>query len=385
VKIGIFTDTYTPEVNGVVTVIEMMTRELRKDGHEVLIFCPKYPGRDCNDDDGVHRFPSVKFAFYEGMRMAIPFSRKAHPLLSGLDIIHSHDPGSIVLLALWASKRYEIPHIHTYHDLYIEYRRYLPWVIRPTREMVKRMSRRFSGRCDAIIAPSEQMRSELQSYGIRSPIYALPFGVDEEDFAREPASEARKTLNLPTEDLLLYAGRIGKEKNLDFLLRTFRKLHSVRPTARLIIAGDGPYRRALEQYASTLGIEEFITFTGFLKRRDLIDLYKQITLFVFPSKTDTQGLVVMEAMMAGAAVVAVNVLGPVDVITNGKTGVLVNADEDEFAGVCLGLLQDKEARLTMGAAAKEWAHSHTARASVRKLLEIYRECAAAQDPRFIEG
>ena len=177
-RIGIFTDTYAPEVNGVVTVIEMMARELKKGGHEVFIFCPKYPGRQY-DHDGVYRFRSVRFVFYKGMRMAIPFSRKAYPLLSTLDIIHSHDPGPMGLLALWASIRCHVPHIHTYHDLYIDYRRYLPIVIRPTREMVKRMSRHLGDRCDAIIAPSAQMRSELKSYGIGSPIHALPFGVDE--------------------------------------------------------------------------------------------------------------------------------------------------------------------------------------------------------------
>ncbi|MCK4516896.1 MAG: glycosyltransferase, partial [Spirochaetaceae bacterium] len=172
---------------------------------------------------------------------------------------------------------------------------------------------------------------------------------------------------------------------LEFLFRAFRKLLSVRPTARLIIAGDGPHRRALEEYALSLGIENLITFTGFLKRTDLIDFYKQTTLFVFPSKTDTQGLVVMEAMMAGAAVVAVNILGPVDVIRNGETGVLVNADEDEFAGACLELLQHKEARLAMGAAAKEWAHSNTSLASTRKLLEIYGHHITRKDSGFIEG
>jgi 1,2-diacylglycerol 3-alpha-glucosyltransferase len=384
VRIGIFTDTYTPEVNGVVTVIEMMSRELEKDGHEVFLFCPKYPGQSC-DDDKIHRFPSVRFVFYKGMRMAIPFSRKAYPVLSSLDVIHSHDPGPMGLLAVWASGRYHIPHIHTYHDLYIEYRRYLPRAIRPTRDMVKRMSRIFSRRCDAIIAPSEQMRSELKSYGIDTPIHALPFGVDEQDFLHEPRLDARKMFHLPTQDLLLYAGRVGKEKNLDFLLRAFENLLSVRPSARLIIAGDGPHRSALQEYASNLKIDKLVTFTGFLKRRDLIDLYKQITLFVFPSLTDTQGLVVMEAMMAGAAVVAVNVLGPVDVIQDGNTGVLVNPDEEEFAGACLGLLQDNDARIAMGQAARMWARANTSRASIGRLLEIYNDHARTTGVLSPEG
>ena len=369
-RIGIFTDTFTPDINGVVTVIQMMTRELTSRGHEVIIFCPKHRG-DHTDHDGVCRFPSVRFVFYKGLRMAIPFSRKAFRQFPTLDIIHSHDPGPMGWLAHRAARRFGIAHIHTYHDLYVDYRRYLPRLVRPSRNLVKRLSRYLGDRCDAVIAPSEQMRIELSSYGITRPIYALPFGVDARDFEHTIDWNARQELNLPTEDLLLYAGRVGMEKNLDFLLRVFKRIHNEKPSVRLVIAGDGPHRKALEQYAATLGVDAITVFTGFLNRRDLIDFYKQATLFVFPSTTDTQGLVIMEAMMAGAAVVSVNVLGPVDVIRNGETGILVNPVEEEFANACLGLLGDDRARATMGAAATRWARSNTSRVSTGRLLEIY--------------
>ncbi len=369
-RIGIFTDTYSPDVNGVVAVIKMMTHELKKEGHEVYLFCPSHPG--INDSDvGIYRFRSLRFIFYKGMRMAIPYKRSAQKVIPSLDIIHSHDPGPIGLLALWSAERYHLPHIHTYHDLYVDYRRYLPLLIRPTRGMVKRMSRLLCNRCQAIIAPSEQMKRELTSYGITRPIYALPFGVDMEEFSHEIRWDARAALNLPTEDLLLYAGRLGREKNLDFLMRAFGHLLSLRPGARLIIAGDGPHRKSLQEYAVSLGIAPYVIFTGFIDRQDLIDLYKQTTLFVFTSKTDTQGLVIMEAMMAGAAVVAVNVMGPLDVITSGETGILVNEDEDEFAGACLRLLEDANEKQRMGDAAREWARLHNSQESTRKLLEIY--------------
>ena len=116
-------------------------------------------------------------------------------------------------------------------------------------------------------------------------------------------------------------------------------------------------------------------FTGFIDRSDLIDLYKQATLFVFASKTETQGLVIMEAMMAGAAVVAVNVMGPMDIITSGETGILIREDEDDFAQACLKLLQDVGERQRIGTAAREWARSHSSRVSTARLLEIYSECA----------
>lgn len=368
-RIGLFTDTYIPDINGVVTVLKMMERELRKEGHEVYVFCPDHPSQDGIRTE-VYDFSSFKFIFYKGMRLAIPYNRDAWQFIPNLDIIHSHDPGPIGLLALWASWRHHIPHIHTYHTLYTDYRCYLPRVIRPTRGMVRLMSRLFCNRCNSVIAPSYQMKYELESYGITSPIETLPFGVEEEEFSHEVKWNVRTALDLPTEDLLLYAGRLGKEKNIDFLLRSFKCLLSLNPMARLIIAGDGPRRQFLERYARSLGIASFVTFTGFLERRKLIDLYKQ-TLFIFASKTETQGLVIEEAMMAGSAVVAVKARGSIDAITSGETGILVKEDEGEFAAACSRLLQDREDRQKIGLAAQKCARSRSSLIATQKLLEIY--------------
>lgn len=368
-RIGLFTDTYIPEVNGVVTVLMMMTRELRREGHEVYVFCPSHPSGD-DSSTGVYHFPSLRFPFYKGIRVAIPYDRSALRLISSLDIIHSHDPGPLGLLAWLASERYHIPHVHTYHSLYMDYRCYLPRPIRPTRGMVKSGSRLLCNRCDVTIAPSDQMKHELESYGITSSIRALPYGVDEEEFSHEVRWDVRAALNLPTEDLLLYAGRLGTEKNLDFLLRSFRRLLVLHPSARLIIAGDGPQRQPLERYAASLGVAPYVIFTGFLQRTDLIDLYKQ-ALFVFASKTETQGLVLMEALMAGAAVVAVGAMGSLDMISSGETGILVREDEDEFAGACHRLLQDGDEKRKLSMAAQRWARSCSSQVSTRELLEIY--------------
>jgi 1,2-diacylglycerol 3-alpha-glucosyltransferase len=369
-KIGLFTDTYTPEINGVVTVLKTMTRELRKEGHEVYIFCPNHPGKD-KSETGVFRFPSIKFLPYKGMRVSIPFNRSALQLIPSLDIIHSHTPGSIGLMALRASKRYHIPHVHTYHTFYMEYRFYLPRIIRPSRSMVRSLSRLFCNNCDAIIAPSNQMKIELESYRVIPPIYALPFGVDEEEFSHEIKWDVRTELNIQTKDLLLYVGRLGQEKNIDFLLRAFQRLLSLRPEARLVIAGDGPQRGFLEKYARDLGIAPFVKFAGYLQRLDMVDVYKQAALFVFASKTETQGLVIVEAMMAGAAVVAVGIMGPRDIIKSGETGILVGEDENEFAQACNRLLQNDSERHRIGTAAREWARSQSAQVSTNKLLEIY--------------
>lgn len=371
-RIGIFTDTYLPDTNGPVTVIQLMERELRKRGHEVCVFAPTHPGFE-DVASGVYRFPSLKFLHYEGLRVAVPYDRKALDVIPSLDIIHSHDPFPIGLLGLWASKRHRIPHIHTYHGLYTEYRCYLPRLIRPTRKTVERLSRAFCNRCDAIIAPSKQMKWELKGYGITSPIFPLPFGVDEEEFSRTSAWDVRGALNLPTEHLLLYAGRLGWEKNIEFLLRSFQRLLSYQEGVRLIIAGNGPQRTFLKSYATELGIAPYVIFTGYLPREMLIDLYKQATLFVFSSKTETLGLVLLEAMMAGTPAVAVGKMGVLDVVTSGESGILVEEDEEMFASACNSLLQDEKKRQRLAEAAQRQARSHGADASTMRLLEIYEE------------
>ena len=368
-NIGLFTDTFIPDTNGVVTVIQMMERELTREGHEVHIFAPDYPDWHGNEPR-VHRFPSVRFPFYPGMRMGVPYNRRALEIIPSLNVIHSHDPGSLGLLASQASERHKIPHVHTYHTFYAEYRHYLPRPIRPSRRMVVRLSRTFCNSCDVIIAPSLQMKRELESYEIDRPIYPLPFGVDEEEFSREIEWNVRAELGLPTEDLLLFVGRLGKEKNLTFLLRAFKRLLHYHDTARLIITGDGPQRQTLQKYATELDIAPYVVFTGFLDRKRLVDLYKQ-ALFVFASKTETQGIVLVEAMMAGSPVIAIGKMGVLDIVQPGKTGILVEENEDEFARACHRLLEDKTERERLGRAAQKWAYSQSARASTHKLLDIY--------------
>jgi len=375
VKIGLFTDTYVPDTSGVVTVIQIMERELTTEGHDVHILAPDYP--DWHEDESqVYRFSSLKFPFYPGMRAGVPYNHRAFKIIPSLNVIHSHTPGSLGLFAVSISEGYRIPHVHTYHTLCAEYRHYLPRPLRTSRQMVMRLSRAFCNFCDVIIAPSLQMKRELENYEIECPIYPLSFGVDEEEFSHEIEWNVRTELNLPREDLLFFAGRLGKEKNLTFLFRAFKQLLSRRDNVRLIIAGDGPQRQALEEYATELGIAPCVIFVGFLERRKLIDLYKQ-TLFVFTSKMETQGMVLVEAMMAGSPVVAVGEMGVLDIVQHEETGILVEEDEDDFGQACYRLLDDKNEREGLGKAAQQWASAQGARASTRKLIEIYS--AATRD------
>lgn len=370
-KIGIFTDTYVPDTNGVVTVVRLMERELRRAGHEVLVFAPAHPGL-WDEDPHVFRFRSVRFVLYKGLRLAIPYNRRALAMLRDLDVVHSQDPFSVGLVGFWASLRYGIPHVHTYHAQYVEYRKYLPYLIRPSRRAVERLSRTLCNQCDAVIAPSAALQQELLRYGVRVPVHVLPFGVDEELFDRPPGWDLRQALGLPPDaEVLLYVGRLGWEKNIELVVRSFRWVAAARPRVWLVIVGDGPHRPALERIVRELALTERVIFVGQLPWERLVAPYQQASLFVFASKTETQGLVVMEAMTAGLPVVAVRAMGVADLVQSGETGILVDDGEEAFAEACLELLTDEPRRRELGRRACAWARAHSAQASVAQLIAIY--------------
>lgn len=387
-RIGIFSDTFLPQINGVSTVVDVLARELRALGHQPLLFVPDYPGipqkeRAAEEERGIYRFPSFTFAFHRESRVVLPLNRRAYRRLPELEIIHSHTPFSMGLYALWAAREFQVPHVHHYHTLFIEYRHYLPRPIRPSAWMAERISAGFCNACDAIITPSEPMRRELERYGVSRPIYVLPFGVDLREFQQEPDWDARRALNIPEgAPLLLHAGRIAREKNLRFLLRAFREMLRHEPELWLVLTGDGPQRPELESYVKELGISDRVIFTGYLPREQLIALYKQADLFIFASKTETQGLVLVEAMAAGTPVVALGALGVVEVVRDGKNGVLLDPEigPEGYVAAVLELLHDEERRERLAQGARETAEELSAQRSVRRILEIYQDLIANRRP-----
>ena len=373
-RIGLFTDAYLPEISGVATAVHEFKNELERLGHEAYVYAPLYEGtRD--EEEGVFRFRARPFLFYKPARVARPYNREAAKTLKELDIIHSHTPFSLGLVAMGAALRYHIPHVHTYHTYLAEYRHYLPRPLRPPKKTAEEASAIFCNRCTVVTAPSTSIKEELLRYGVHRPIRVLPFGVNLSLFQQEPAWNPRQELGIPDEArFFLHCGRMAIEKNLSFVLRVFERIHAMDPEAVFVVASNGPERERLEAQVKESGLYRSITFTGFLPLPKLIDLYKAADLFLFASKTETQGLVLVEAMAGGTPVVALGEMGVLDVVRDGVNGFFAPEDEEEFAQIALDLVNDKALYARLKAGSLETAEDLSMNHSTLRFLEIFAGC-----------
>jgi len=382
VRIGLFTDAYLPEISGVTVLVRRLRDELQRLGHEVWVYAPRYD-RPSDDEERTFRFRAGPVFAYKTARMAVPYSRGATRSYRNLDIVHSHTPFSLAYAALTAAYRHRIPHVQTYHTYLSEYRHYVPRPLRPSVRAAESYSALLCNRCTVVTVPTESIARELRRFGVRRPIHVLPFGPDLRLYEAPPAWDPRQDLGV-SEDatVFLYAGRVAEEKNLQFLLRAFARVHAADPSAVLVFAGDGPSRSGLETEAASRGLRDAVRFPGFLDQTRLVDLYKAADLFLFASKSETQGLVLVEAMAGGTPAVAVDARGVCDVVVDGENGFLVPEDEETFARRALEAVSDRTLfeRLTGGA--RRTAEDVSVQASTRRLLAVYEACAVARRPRL---
>ncbi|MDO8963402.1 MAG: glycosyltransferase family 4 protein [Coriobacteriia bacterium] len=381
-RIGFFTDTYTPQINGVVTSIRLFAKALERQGHSVYIFAPT--PRQATDGPHIVRIPSVPFAFQPEMRLASIYSAHADRLVrrANLDVIHSHDPFAIGLYGLAVAKRYRIPYVHTYHTLYPEYVHYI-WETRFTRAMAERLSREFCDQCDMVLAPSTKINKALHDWGVTAPVVTLPTGVDAQLFAErdpEELDEFRRRFGISQADkLLTFVGRLGKEKNVDLLIDAMAKVTT--PNARLVIVGNGPYRPELEARIARLGIRDRVIFTDYLNRTDVRSAYLNSEALFFASTSETQGLVIAEAMASGLPVVAVNDLAIADAVSDGVNGFLVPESAGDLAAAADRLMSDPKLRAEMSRVSLERAEDLCIDNQAARLAEVYTRVLEVKGPR----
>lgn len=373
-RIAIFSDSYRPVINGAAVAVELLAEELRR-RHEVTIFAPAHPAQRAAEP-GVERFPSYRLPRAPDYPLAIPWSPRLFRRFEqgAFDVVHAHSPFALGQAARRLARRHGLPLVTTYHTLYTEYLHYArPIPVSWLRPGIVALARSFCNACAAVVVPTEPIREIVRGYGVTTPIEVIPTSAVVSP-APEDVGYPRARFGLPEDAaIVLFAGRLAPEKNLELLLRAFAAARTEpgAAPAHLLLVGGGPSEAALRALAAQLGIGASLTFAGFLPRAELIRCYGGADLFAFSSTTDTQGLVILEAKSAGLPVVSVDAFGPATVVRDGVDGFLVPNDPAPFAAALARLIRDRALRRQMGERAREDALRFSPAAMTARYEALY--------------
>ena len=375
-RIGIFTDTYKPQVNGVVSSIVTLERELRKKGHKVFIITTTDP--DVNyPEPNVLRLPSLEFKPLPQYRLGMIYSARSIRRISRLrlDIIHSQTEWGVGTFSRFVSKQLRIPLVHTYHTLYEYYTHYINkgYFTKPSKKIARQISKFYCSKCNNLIVPTKKVQRIITSYGVKKPMYVVPTGIDLERFYRknythEQISELRSRYADTDEFLCVYIGRIAKEKSLNILIDMFSKVKDKK--IRLLIVGRGPILEELVKQTISLGIERRVMFTGEVPYKDVAMYYHIGDIFLNSSISETQGLTFVEAMAAEIPISARYDDNLVDLLLNNNAGLLYN-NEEEFLAKISKIKDDKEFRDKMVKNAFDTSQNFTAEKFGDNVEEVY--------------
>ncbi len=334
-NIAIFSDTYYPIINGVVTSTVMLENELKKLGHNVYIFTVSDPSVK-KPSPNVFRLPSMPLFFSPQHRVALLYPPKLLLKIRklDLDIIHTQTEFPVGIFGKIVSEFFKIPMVHTYHTMYEDYVHYIANGHLLTPQGAQKYSRIFCNRAKAVIAPVTKTKDKLLDYGVRKPISVIPTGINFEPFSRERYTEEdileiKKEAGInPNDPVIVFVGRVAKEKSIDVLINAMPNLLERLKNAKLLIVGDGPVLKDLKQQAKTLGVSNNISFVG-AKPWDSIGKYYQTgDVFATASTSETQGLTYIEAMAAKVTVVAKKDRSAEDVIIDRETGYYFEEDTE---------------------------------------------------------
>lgn len=387
-RILMLSDVYFPRVNGVSTSIQTFRSDLMALGAKVTLLAPQYPHPPSQPDDAdIVRIKSWAMPFDpedRGMswRDANAWASKIRP--EDVDVILVQTPFLAHYLGLRLARRLGVPVVETYHTYFEHYlHHYLPAV--PS-VITKAIARRFTvSQChqvQAVISPSPQMAEALRAYGVRTPIEVLPTGLPGTCFAPGNGARFREAQGIaPNRPVALFVGRVAHEKNIDFLIRMLPRLREKVPDVLLVIAGEGPAEAHLRKVVAEAGLSASVHFVGYLHRTTtLLDCYRAADTFVFASRTETQGLVLLEAMAQGTPVVSTAVMGTADVLRGVKGAVVVPEEVEAFAEGVASVLRDPALRAELSRYAREDAARWASKAMAERMLKIFERVVESDEP-----
>lgn len=382
-RIGLFTDTYPPFINGVSTSVLMLKQGLEKLGHEVYVVTVNDESFSYKEEDGILKIPSFPIGLMNFRQSGI-YPLKALKIIKKwkLDIIHSHTEFSIGTFARLISKQLNIPLVHTYHTMYEEYIYYITkgYFDSASKKLVEYLTLFLCDKTiDELIVPTEKAKELFKDkYKVKRDVYVIPSGIDTTRFYKENIDKneiinLKKDLGLKKTDfIVLYVGRIAKEKSIDFLINNFNSVLKQIPKAKMIIVGDGPDIKDLIDLAKKEGLENKIIFAGKAPWTDVPKYYSLCDLFVTASKTETQGLTVMEAMGASKPVVAIRDESFELMITDKKDGLFFD-DEKSYVDMIYEVYKNKKLRDEISFNARLTADKYSPYNYAKNVLKVYEK------------
>jgi len=383
-------DVHFPRINGVSTSIQTFRGSLARLGVRVTVVAPDYPGTDAAADAaaGTMRLPSRRVPLDPEDRLMhwgslarldrrLAGAGATEPLMVGVDLVHVQTPFAAHYAGLRLARKRGVPCIATYHTHFEEYLfhyvRFLPR--RMLRAAARALARHQCNALDAVVVPSQPMASTLLGYGVDTPLHVIPTGLPESQFVPGDGARFRQAWAIGADrEVALFVGRAAFEKNIGFLLDMLDIARRQRPRLMLVVAGEGPALPALRRRAAELRLDDHVRFVGYLPREGgLRDCYAAADIFTFASLTETQGLVLLEAMAIGLPVLAIPALGAAEIILPRRGAAAAAATPDGFATQLVALL-DRPGRLaTMAEDAVEFAREWDAASQGQRLANLYRE------------
>ncbi len=383
VRVLFISDVYFPRVNGVSTSIRTFRADLANEGVETTLVAPRYADAEGEEPEvlrvsaaGVPRDPEDR-----RMRWG-PLTRTLDALPhADFDLVHIHTPFVAHYAGTRFARRAGIPCVATYHTFFEEYlHHYLPVLPRRAgRVLARSFTRSQCAQVQALIAPSEPMRAVLGGYGVKTPIHVLPTGLAADRFRAGDGRGFRAREGLAADrPLVTYVGRVAHEKNIGFLVRVFAQVLAAVPRAMLVIAGEGPARESLRAQVAALGLTRQVHFAGYLERdTQLLDCYAAADAFVFASRTETQGLVLLEAMAQGAPVVSTAELGTRSILLPESGAVVVPEERAAFAAAVIRVLSEPGLRDELATRGRAYARTWSSAVMARRLKGLYAQLLIA--------
>ncbi len=316
-RIGIFTDTYLPDVNGVVTSVVTLKKALEKHGHEVFVVTNHDDMLKTTFEDNVLRLPGLKLDFLYGYKLTNPIQiAAAKPIKAwNLDIIHVHQEFGVGIFGRSVARAFEIPLVSTYHTTYEDYTHYVNFFKSETidtisKKAVEGLSKAFTRKSDIVIAPSKKTKEMLEGYGVKNRIDVIPTGLDLERFEKEKTSQTQidtiksKYAIKEGQSVFVFVGRLAKEKSVDMVIEAFKIIKDKGLNAKFMIVGEGPDHKILEKLVRDLGLSDYVCFTGLVQSEAVPAYYHVADAFISASTTETQGLTYIEALASGLGLFA---------------------------------------------------------------------------------